>query len=188
MKILNAIQTEKRDPTIASLYYNNVACIHFQMKKLKAASFYFAKAIKENENIYMQPVPTTSAPSNSKQQASQPAEKLERLVNLQVFHKDRRFDILYNNGLVHLMSGNPDIAFECFQGSSLAYYTDPRLWLRLAECCVASHSKIIEEKHQDRKLISSVHFKRGVLPSFDEGNFSFTFHLFPLLVTCKILL
>ena len=33
----------------SSLYFNNVACIHFRMKKYHAASFYFAKALKQND-------------------------------------------------------------------------------------------------------------------------------------------
>lgn len=35
----------------AAMYYNNLACIHMMMRKHHLGSFYFKKAITENENL-----------------------------------------------------------------------------------------------------------------------------------------
>lgn len=155
VKILNAIQDDKTDPTLPALYFNNIGCIHFQLKKYEAAKYYFARAIKENEAIY---------------DVAGPNGKTIREVRLGTFIRDRRMEILYNTGLLHLLSGKPEIAFECFQGSSLMHYKDPRLWLRLAECCVACHAKIIEEKRVSTPNVNPVHITPNVSSSSSTGN------------------
>lgn len=35
----------------AAMYYNNLACIHMMMRKHHLGSFYFRKALTENENL-----------------------------------------------------------------------------------------------------------------------------------------
>ena len=35
----------------AAMYYNNLACIHMMMRKHDLGSFYFKKALTENENL-----------------------------------------------------------------------------------------------------------------------------------------
>ena len=34
------------------VYYNNLACVHFEMQKYQAAIFYFTKALQENDKVY----------------------------------------------------------------------------------------------------------------------------------------
>merc|ERR1712125_284722 len=94
VKILNAIQDDKTDPTLPALYFNNIGCIHFQLKKYEAARYYYARAIKENEKNYDI---ISSLDNNS----------IKRQVQLKSFMRDKRSEILYNTGLLHLISGNP---------------------------------------------------------------------------------
>ena len=62
------------------------------------------------------------------------------------FARSKRLQVLYNMGNKLLFTGNPELAFKCFQESSLLYYKQPKLWLRLAECCVGSHVKKVKRE------------------------------------------
>ena len=50
----------------------------------------------------------------------------------------RRHEILYNLGIQLLFSGRPAVAFDCLVEAVQIYHTNPRLWLRLAECCIVA--------------------------------------------------
>jgi CCR4-NOT transcription complex subunit 10 len=54
--------------------------------------------------------------------------------------------ILYNLGLQQLLRGRPREAFACLREASAALGARPRLWVRLAECCVAAHHQALEVK------------------------------------------
>lgn len=49
IKVLNSIQL--KSPKLEALYYNNLACIHFKMKKYTMSAFYFTKALKSNQKF-----------------------------------------------------------------------------------------------------------------------------------------
>ena len=49
-----------------------------------------------------------------------------------------RHEILYNLGIQLLFSGRPVVAFDCLVEAVQIYHTNPRLWLRLAECCIVA--------------------------------------------------
>ena len=51
---------------------------------------------------------------------------------------NRRHEILYNLGIQLLFCGRPGVAFDCLLKAVRVYHTNPRLWLRLAECCIVS--------------------------------------------------
>lgn len=53
------------------------------------------------------------------------------------FSCDRRAELLYNKGLQLLLTGEPRLAFACFQEALHKLYAWPFIWLRLGECCVA---------------------------------------------------
>jgi len=50
--------------------------------------------------------------------------------------------LLYNLGLQQLYAGHPNAAFDSLLEVVQVYHTNPRLWLRLAEACIASYSKV----------------------------------------------
>jgi tetratricopeptide (TPR) repeat protein len=99
------------------------------MKKYHAAAGYFTRALSEGEK--------DTAGNN-------------RLLFFYVenfflgmvaFARSKKLQVLYNMGNKLLLTGNPELAFKCYQESSLLYYKQPKLWLRLAECCIAYHVK-----------------------------------------------
>lgn len=61
---------------------------------------------------------------------------------LQTLTINKRAELLYNIGLSLLFAGRPAEAFECLIQAQNIYQTNPRYWLRLAECCIAVHQKV----------------------------------------------
>lgn len=66
------------------------------------------------------------------------------LVSLGVSH---RHEILYNLGIQLLFSGRPVVAFDCLVEAVQIYHTNPRLWLRLAECCIVAFQLVSTLHH-----------------------------------------
>ena len=156
IKILNALQDDKSDPSLSTLYFNNIGVIHFQLRKYEAAGFYFARAMAENETAH--------------------CSEGQWQVELGTFTRDRRQEILYNAGLLHLVAGRPELAFNCFQGSALTYYKDPRLWLRMAECCVATYAKQATEARGAQRTVSPVHIPSSAIPGSDAVTTKLVLH------------
>ena len=53
-----------------------------------------------------------------------------------------RYHLLYNLGVQMLHDGRPLVAFDCLIESVQVYHTNPRLWLRLAECCIMAYQMV----------------------------------------------
>lgn len=47
-----------------------------------------------------------------------------------------RYELLYNCGIQLLFAGHPSIAFDHLISALPAFPNNPRLWLRIAECCI----------------------------------------------------
>ena len=58
---------------------------------------------------------------------------------LAVLGVNTRHTLLYNIGLQQLFLGKPSLAFESLLEAVQVYHSNPRLWLRLAEACIATH-------------------------------------------------
>lgn len=54
----------------------------------------------------------------------------------------KRYELLYNCGIQLLHVGRPLAAFECLIEAVQVYHANPRLWLRLAECCIAANKGV----------------------------------------------
>ncbi|XP_046397199.1 CCR4-NOT transcription complex subunit 10 [Ischnura elegans] len=131
IKVLNSIpQTEHTfkdtGESLAVAYYNGMACIHQCMGKPNLACHYLNRAMQENDAAL------SSLP---------PPEQGERLSGrpLHCLSGDRSPWLLHNMGLCLLHSGRPIQAFDCLVAAVRFHHADPRLWLRLAECCIAAH-------------------------------------------------
>lgn len=55
---------------------------------------------------------------------------------------NKRYELLYNCGIQLLHIGRPLAAFECLIEAVQVYHANPRLWLRLAECCIAANKGV----------------------------------------------
>lgn len=51
-------------------------------------------------------------------------------------------ELMYNLGVSLLHSGKPTEAFDCLTLAVQVYHMNPRLWLRLAECCIMVHKNV----------------------------------------------
>ncbi len=112
---------------LAPLFFNNLGCIHHKLKKHSTASFYFNRALKENDSTY-----STSLNNNNN-------DEHKKSPSVDLHSRDRKIEMLYNLGHQLLITGKPDLAFQSFQEVALLYYKSPAVWLRLGESCVAAH-------------------------------------------------
>lgn len=53
-----------------------------------------------------------------------------------------RYELLYNLGIQLLYAKKPEQAFDCLIEVVQVYQNNPRLWLRLAECCIQYHQNV----------------------------------------------
>uniref|UniRef100_A0AAZ3PWP8 CCR4-NOT transcription complex subunit 10 n=1 Tax=Oncorhynchus tshawytscha TaxID=74940 RepID=A0AAZ3PWP8_ONCTS len=70
---------------------------------------------------------------------------------------NKRYELLYNCGIQLLHIGRPLAAFDCLMDAVQVYHSNPGLWLRLAECCIAANKGSLE---QDNKGLPS---KKGIV-------------------------
>ncbi|XP_078253755.1 CCR4-NOT transcription complex subunit 10 [Rhinoraja longicauda] len=133
---------------IRCMFWNNLGCIHFAMGKHNLGIFYFKKALQEND-VACVPLTGTST-DQGKKFSGRPMSSL--LTN-------KRYELLHNCGIQLLHIGRPLAAFECLMEAVQVYHSNPRLWLRLAECCIAANKGPSEQ--ETRGLPS----KKGIVQS-----------------------
>ncbi|KAM9308564.1 CCR4-NOT transcription complex subunit 10 [Gastrophryne carolinensis] len=136
----------KTGECVRCMFWNNLGCIHFAMGKHNLGLFYFKKAIQENDNACVQ---LTS---------SDPGRKFSGRPMCTLL-TNKRYELLYNCGIQLLHIGRPLAAFECLIEAVQVYHSNPRLWLRLAECCIAANKGTSE---QESKGLPS---KKGIVQS-----------------------
>ncbi|XP_026830307.1 CCR4-NOT transcription complex subunit 10 isoform X3 [Ooceraea biroi] len=129
MKLLNSTTIENLDfklcgESSAVLYYNNVACLHLAMGKPNLACFYLQKALYENkyavENVQVKDTDPLSQP-------------------LYMLGGNKHYELMYSLGVSLLHAGQISKAFDCFTEAAQRLHNNPKLWLRMAECCIYSH-------------------------------------------------
>ncbi|XP_069777083.1 CCR4-NOT transcription complex subunit 10 isoform X2 [Narcine bancroftii] len=133
---------------IRCMFWNNLGCIHFAMGKHNLGIFYFKKALQENDIACVQLAGTNT--DQGKKFSGRPMSSL--LTN-------KRYELLHNCGIQLLHIGRPLAAFECLMEAVQVYHSNPRLWLRLAECCIAANKGTSEQ--ETRGLPS----KKGIVQS-----------------------
>ncbi|XP_052579247.1 CCR4-NOT transcription complex subunit 10 isoform X6 [Peromyscus californicus insignis] len=125
----------KTGECLRCMFWNNLGCIHFAMSKHNLGIFYFKKALQENDNVCAQLSAGGTDPG--KKFSGRPMCTL--LTN-------KRYELLYNCGIQLLHIGRPLAAFECLIEAVQVYHANPRLWLRLAECCIAANKGTSEQE------------------------------------------
>ncbi|XP_051878822.1 CCR4-NOT transcription complex subunit 10 isoform X2 [Pristis pectinata] len=135
---------------VRCMFWNNLGCIHFAMGKHNLGIFYFKKALQENDVACVQLMGTGTSTDHGKKFSGRPMSSL--LTN-------KRYELLHNCGIQLLHIGRPLAAFECLMEAVQVYHSNPRLWLRLAECCIAANKGTSEQ--ETRGLPS----KKGIVQS-----------------------
>ncbi|XP_066546693.1 CCR4-NOT transcription complex subunit 10 isoform X2 [Amia ocellicauda] len=138
----------KTGECVRCMFWNNLGCIHFAMGKHNLGIFYFKKALQENDHTCAQ----LALNSNGQ------AKKLSGIPMCTLL-ANKRYELLYNCGIQLLHIGRPLAAFECLIEAVQVYHSNPRLWLRLAECCIAANKGNSE---QETKGLPS---KKGIVQS-----------------------
>ena len=62
--------------------------------------------------------------------------------SLEILSSKKHFELLYNIGVTLLYCNQPHLAFDCLLNVVQAYPFNPRLWLRLAECCTQVYKQV----------------------------------------------
>ncbi|XP_069504918.1 CCR4-NOT transcription complex subunit 10 isoform X5 [Ambystoma mexicanum] len=138
----------KTGECLRCMFWNNLGCIHFAMGKHNLGIFYFKKALLENDTACARLAAMTTDPG--KKFSGRPMCTL--LTN-------KRYELLHNCGIQLLHIGRPLAAFECLIEAVQVYHSNPRLWLRLAECCIAAN------KGNSEQEIKGLPSKKGIVQS-----------------------
>ncbi len=96
-------------------YLNNMGCIYYKQKKYNLGCFYFEKILDIAISLDLLSV-------------SGIANGFMRRLQLP--------DIIYNAGVCFLRNKCPIVALECFQYVTNWIPNQPKLYLRLSECCI----------------------------------------------------
>lgn len=134
------------------LFLNNLALVHFSLKKYSLSCFYLKNCLTENTKFvekYLQPtnvVPNPTENKGKKKKSKSVREKddsmdskLAKILNLNEYLMNNQFEIMYNLGVSLLFNKQPIAAFECLFKLTEEYSQNARLWLRLAECCITCY-------------------------------------------------
>uniref|UniRef100_A0A8C5DXK9 CCR4-NOT transcription complex subunit 10 n=1 Tax=Gouania willdenowi TaxID=441366 RepID=A0A8C5DXK9_GOUWI len=117
----------KTGECVRCMFWNNLGCIHFAMGKHNLGIFYFKKALQENDNTCAE--------------LGDGSAKRFTGVPLCALLANKRHELLYNCGIQLLHVGRPLAAFECLMEAVQVYHSNPRLWLRLAECSISANKR-----------------------------------------------
>jgi len=104
-------------------YYNNLGCIHQNMKKPNLAVYYFKNALERLEAAQGGIVVPNPAVDGGKESTSWLSQS----------------QVLYNISLALLHARRPHVAFELLLEVVASHYPDPNVWFHLAECCIQHH-------------------------------------------------
>lgn len=133
MKYNYDLKTQGED--IWAAINNNLGVIYLSIKKPYLAAKYFQHAVKEH----------------FKAMDHDDSDML-------IVCKDRPLYV-YNLGLALLAANNSEGAFECLVEAARHYPNNPRIWLRLAECCVKKCCNEEAQPFTVKKLGSGPHTK-----------------------------
>ncbi|ENN80040.1 CCR4-NOT transcription complex subunit 10 [Dendroctonus ponderosae] len=104
------------------LLNNNLGILHHALGKQHLASHYFQTALKEDISLW---------------QAVKKQDSNDQYLYIRGGCKHH--EITYNLGVALLHAGRASEAFDCLIFAVRRYHRNARLWLRVAECCIAVH-------------------------------------------------
>lgn len=62
-------------------------------------------------------------------------------------------ELMFNLGICLLHAQKPEEAFDCLIEAVQTYHMNPRLWLRLTECCIMTHKKVSKNIYLSNYLV-----------------------------------
>ncbi|KAL7065203.1 hypothetical protein AAHC03_04761 [Spirometra sp. Aus1] len=140
------------------LVWNNLSLAHFSSGQLALSSLKLRRALRETDKLAAEvllALPSTRGSSASATAASSASagsaatgfsplhqrttldqRNLLRHTNLRTFSSSQHYALLHNSGIQLLFAHKPAAAFAALLSVVEIYPRNPRLWLRLAECCI----------------------------------------------------
>lgn len=55
---------------------------------------------------------------------------------------NKHYELMYSLGVSKLHAGKISIAFECFTEAAQMLHNNPKVWLRMAECCIYNYKHV----------------------------------------------
>ena len=120
------------------MVWNNLSLNSFRAGNIGLAKLQSRAALRHTER--MSKGPQTLAPPGSTISSDETVSSL-RQMPLTILNASRHAELLYNYGVQLLLSQkeSEESAFEALLTVVKWYPRNPRLWLRLAECCIKLH-------------------------------------------------
>ncbi len=138
---MNASSTEAQWE--CPLVWNNLALAHFRAGEFALARLKLRRALRQTDHLSTDVVHSASEGAGNDGQSGQGGNQagnltaqLIRQTPLQLLNASHHHALMYNTGVANLFTQNPEAAFNALLGVIKMYPRNPRLWLRLAECCV----------------------------------------------------
>lgn len=123
----------------ALMYNNNQAVLNMSLRKPSLAICQMRDALFANEKIVRDSIPN--------EKAKPP---------LQLSYVSQHYILLHNLGVLQLHSKRPAAAFECFVECVQVFHRNPRLWLRLAECCIMHNKETNDADREHRHKLEVI--------------------------------
>lgn len=112
------------------------------MGKPNLACYYLKTALNENKKA-IESIGKDDNVNNSGVKSLVAASHLHStLPSLHTLGWNRHYELTYSLGVSLLYSGQPTKAFDCFTETAQHIHNNPRLWLRMAECCILCHKEV----------------------------------------------
>ncbi|XP_059488015.1 CCR4-NOT transcription complex subunit 10 [Neocloeon triangulifer] len=119
---------------VSTMWFNNLACCHFMGGRNLLATNFFSRAIDEAAKYHINPA----------------AEMSAKLAYAQVS---------MNLGVALLQAGKPQSAFTYLLKAVHVFPSNPRLWLRIAECCIQhfgqDNAEVYDCENPGEKIVKS---------------------------------
>ncbi|KAM3173231.1 hypothetical protein ACTXT7_012906 [Hymenolepis weldensis] len=127
IKRLTNLLSPKDNPTESPLIQNNLALAFFSSGHMGLAILQSRSALRSTEH-------------QSFENIASDMEDLIHRTPLKALSASRHLELLHNMGLELLLQNkSPEVAFHFLLSVVKVYPRNPRLWLRLAECCILVH-------------------------------------------------
>ncbi|KAG8178474.1 hypothetical protein JTE90_024634 [Oedothorax gibbosus] len=150
---------------LPAIFYNNVGCIHFYMGKPNLGAFYMEQALQAFESEIKAITSKASTTSDNK-------------LNCRSLHQmslSTRHQLMYNLGMQFFQAKKFNKAFDCFVEAVKSFHSNPRLWLRIAECCIQLYKPDCLEEYLEYKgkpfvksIIGSGTYRKVIMNSASE--------------------
>ncbi|VDP93709.1 unnamed protein product [Echinostoma caproni] len=130
----------------STLVWNNLALVHHRAGQYNLSGLQLRRALRETDKTIRDAIPQSRGNSKSSNKSSGYLPSNEQYlvdqIPLHAFSLSPHLVLLHNFGLQLLFSRKPTTAFATLLQLVHTYPRNPRLWLRLAECCIRVHRSV----------------------------------------------